>query len=76
MYRRGEEQVSDDELREKLIISSDPEEHAERVREIVALGASIVALNNVSGADPLGAIRVYGEQVLPRLRARVTRVRS
>jgi coenzyme F420-dependent glucose-6-phosphate dehydrogenase len=76
MYRRGEEQVSDDELRERLIISSDPEAHAERVHEIVELGATVVALNNVSGADPLGAIRVYGERVLPRVRAAATRARS
>lgn len=76
MYRHGEEHVSDDEFRERFIISSDPEEHAERVREIEQLGATIVALNNVSGRDPLGAIGVYGEHVLPRLRAGATRARS
>jgi coenzyme F420-dependent glucose-6-phosphate dehydrogenase len=68
MYERGEQQVSDDELREALIIGSDPGMHAERVREIEELGATTVALMNVSGADPRGALDVYREKVLPALR--------
>ena len=68
MYEEGERQVSDDDLRESFIVSSDPAEHAERVREVERLGATIVVLTNNSGADPHGAIRVYGEQVLPALR--------
>jgi coenzyme F420-dependent glucose-6-phosphate dehydrogenase len=68
MYERGEEQVSDDDLREALVISSDPEEHAERVREVEKLGATTVALMNVSGADPRGALDVYRDRVLPALR--------
>jgi coenzyme F420-dependent glucose-6-phosphate dehydrogenase len=67
MYEHGEEQVSDDELKEAIIISSDPEVHADRIREAEQLGATVMALMNVSGADPHGAIRVYGEQVLPAL---------
>jgi multiple sugar transport system ATP-binding protein len=39
------------------------------VRQVERLGATIVGLMNISGADPLGAIRVYGEQVLPKLRS-------
>jgi coenzyme F420-dependent glucose-6-phosphate dehydrogenase len=69
MYERGEEQVSDDELREKMIISSDPDEHAERIREIERMGASVVVLMNNSGEDPRGAIDVYGREVLPKLRS-------
>ena len=69
MYEHGEKQLSDDELKEALIISSDPEVHADRIREAEKLGATVVALMNVSGADPMGAIRVYGEQVLPKLGA-------
>jgi coenzyme F420-dependent glucose-6-phosphate dehydrogenase len=68
MYEEGSRQVSDDDLRESFLISSDAEVHAERIREIEQLGATIVCLANNSGADPLGAIRVYGEQVLPALR--------
>ncbi len=68
MQRHAQETVSDDELRQGFIISSDPEEHAERVREVERLGATIVVLMNVSGADPEGAIATYGERVLPALR--------
>jgi coenzyme F420-dependent glucose-6-phosphate dehydrogenase len=68
MYEQGEHQVSDEQLKESLIISSDPDVHAERLREIGQLGATIVVAMNNSGADPHGAIRVYREQVLPALR--------
>jgi coenzyme F420-dependent glucose-6-phosphate dehydrogenase len=68
MYRRGEEQVSDDEFREGALISSDPDVHVRKIRELLALGPTILALNNCSGHDPRAAIRVYGEQVLPKLR--------
>jgi coenzyme F420-dependent glucose-6-phosphate dehydrogenase len=68
MYEEGEKQVSDEELRESLIISADPERHVERIREVEGLGATTVALMNNSGADPLAAIDVYAESVLPRLR--------
>jgi len=68
MYEEGERQVSDDEFKESTIISSDPEVHAERLREIEKLGATIVVVANNSGADPHKAIEVYGEHVLPVLR--------
>jgi coenzyme F420-dependent glucose-6-phosphate dehydrogenase len=68
MYEEGERQVSDEELAEGFIISSDPNEHAERVRDVEKLGATTVVLMNNSGADPLGAIGVYAEHVLPALR--------
>jgi coenzyme F420-dependent glucose-6-phosphate dehydrogenase len=68
MYEHAEATISDDEFKQKAIVSSDPEQHVERIREVEKLGATIVGLMNVSGADPLGALRVYGEQVLPRLR--------
>lgn len=67
MYEHGEQEVSDDELKEALIVSSDPEVHADRIREAEKLGATVMALMNVSGADPHGAIRVYAEKVLPAL---------
>jgi len=68
MYEEGEKQVSDDDLREAFAIGSDPELHQDKIREIEKLGASIVVLMNNSGADPHGAIRTYGEKVLPALR--------
>lgn len=68
MYEHGAEQVSDDDLKQAMIISSNPETHLERIREVEAMGATTVALMNNSGADPLGAIQVYGEAILPKLR--------
>ena len=32
------------------------------------MGATIVCIQNASGADPHAALRVYGERVLPALR--------
>ena len=69
MYERGEEQLSDDDLKKAFVIGSDPDMHVERIREVEKMGASIVVLMNNSGADPHGAIATYGEHVLPKLRA-------
>jgi coenzyme F420-dependent glucose-6-phosphate dehydrogenase len=68
MYEKAEAEVSDDEFKQSYIIGSDPELHVERIREVERLGATVVCLQNGSGADPLGALRTYGEQVLPTLR--------
>jgi coenzyme F420-dependent glucose-6-phosphate dehydrogenase len=67
MYEHGERNFSDDDLKEKLIISSEPEVHAERIREAERLGATTIVAMNVSGADPHKAIEVYGGRVLPVL---------
>jgi coenzyme F420-dependent glucose-6-phosphate dehydrogenase len=68
MAKHADEKYSDDDFREQFIISSDPEEHASGLREVAEMGADIVVVMNNSGADPLGAVRVYGEKVLPALR--------
>jgi coenzyme F420-dependent glucose-6-phosphate dehydrogenase len=68
MQAEAQRRIPDDEVRENFLISSDPEEHVERIRELEGLGATIVVLMNLSAAAPLDAIRVYGDQVLPRLR--------
>lgn len=49
------------------IISADPGTHVQRLKMIQAMGATAVVMN-VSGADPMGTLRLYGEHVLPRLR--------
>jgi len=68
MYEHGERELSDDELKEALIISADRDVHVERIREVEELGATQVALMNVSGADPHGAVGFYRDEVLPALR--------
>jgi coenzyme F420-dependent glucose-6-phosphate dehydrogenase len=69
MYEHGEEEVSDEEFKESMIVASDPAEHVERIRALWKLEPTVIKLSNMSGADPLEAIRVYGDQVLPKLRA-------
>jgi coenzyme F420-dependent glucose-6-phosphate dehydrogenase len=68
MYEHGERETSDEEFMEHGIIGADPEHHVERIRALEELGATVIVLQNCSGADPLRAIEVYGEQVLPALR--------
>jgi coenzyme F420-dependent glucose-6-phosphate dehydrogenase len=68
MYEHAEREYSDDQFKEQYIVSSDPEVHGDRVREVEKLGPTIVCLQNASGADPLAGFRVYGEKVLPALR--------
>jgi coenzyme F420-dependent glucose-6-phosphate dehydrogenase len=66
--RLGEDEVSDTKLEAMTIVSSDPSTHVQRIRQLEGMGATIVALMNVSGADPHGALGVYGRDVLPELR--------
>jgi coenzyme F420-dependent glucose-6-phosphate dehydrogenase len=68
MYEHAEETISDDEYKEQAIISADPSQHVKKLQELKEMGATTIAIMNCSGADPVGAIRTYGEQVLPRLR--------
>jgi coenzyme F420-dependent glucose-6-phosphate dehydrogenase len=70
MYAKGEREISDDEFRQKYILSADPQVHVERIAETEKLGATIVCLQNASGNAPDEALRVYGEQVLPAVRER------
>jgi coenzyme F420-dependent glucose-6-phosphate dehydrogenase len=68
MYEKAEKEVSDDEFREAYILSADPELHADRIREVEGMGATVVCLQNASGAAPVETLRVYGSKVLPALR--------
>jgi coenzyme F420-dependent glucose-6-phosphate dehydrogenase len=68
IQRNGEEQISDELFTKQVICSADPATHVKRIRAIEKLGATTMALMNVSGADPHAALRVYGDQVLPELR--------
>jgi coenzyme F420-dependent glucose-6-phosphate dehydrogenase len=68
MLEKAEREVPDDEFKQSYIVSSDPEHHVERIREIEGVGATVVCLQNGSGADPLGALATYRERVLPALK--------
>jgi len=70
MQRRADAQMSDEQFaREGFLISSDPEEHTERIREMERAGATVICLQLIGRADPFGSIRTYGERVLPALRS-------
>lgn len=69
MQRRADSEMDDQEFaREGFILSSDPEEHIERLREIEALEPSTICMQLIGQADPMGTIQTYGEKVLPALR--------
>jgi len=53
----------------RWIVSTDPEEHVERVGEYVALGFRHLVFH-APGPDQVRFLRLYGEHVLPRLRRR------
>jgi len=68
MYEHGEEEMSDEEFAENIIAASDPEQIAERLRELEKLGGTVITLQNNSAGNVERAIEVLGEQVLPALR--------
>ncbi|WP_082952612.1 LLM class flavin-dependent oxidoreductase [Mycolicibacter sinensis] len=61
-------QVSDTKWKLMGAVSSDPAVHVRRMKAMRALGATVVVMMNVGGADPGGALRTYGTEVLPALR--------
>ena len=69
MQRLAEEQVSDEQFaNEGFLVGSDLDGPIESLREMEGLGATIICLQLIGQADPLGTIRTFGEKVLPELR--------
>lgn len=69
MQRLADEQMTDEQFaREGFIVSSDLDEHVERIRQVGAIGGTVTCLQLIGDADPLGSIRAYGEHVLPAVR--------
>jgi coenzyme F420-dependent glucose-6-phosphate dehydrogenase len=64
----GEEEVSDRTYKMMAMLSADPGKHVRQIKAMRSMGATAVVVMNVSAADPLGTIRMYGEHVLPELR--------
>jgi coenzyme F420-dependent glucose-6-phosphate dehydrogenase len=68
--RIADERMSDEEFAHQgFLVGADPDEHVERLRQMLDLGPTVVCLQGIGDADPIGSIRRYGEQVLPALRA-------
>jgi coenzyme F420-dependent glucose-6-phosphate dehydrogenase len=69
MQRLAGDQVSDEDFaKQGFIVGSDPEEAVRRLNEMAELGPTIVCLQLIGQADPIGSIRTYGEHVLPAVR--------
>ena len=68
MQAKAAGEVSDDEFRDAYIVSSDPEVHADRIRDVERMGATVVCIQNASGSAPEQALQVYGDTVLKTLR--------
>jgi coenzyme F420-dependent glucose-6-phosphate dehydrogenase len=69
MQRRADAEMSDEQFaKEGFLIAADPSEHVERIRSMERAGATVICLQLIGRADPLGSIRTYGERVLPALR--------
>ena len=69
MQRMAAERVSDEQFAtEGFIVGSDVDRAVESIRELEEAGATVVCLQLIGDADPLGTIRTYGEKVLPALR--------
>jgi hypothetical protein len=68
MLDNAEAQVSDEQFaKEGFLVGADPSEHVERIRELEAIHeATTTIVLQLIGADALGSIRRYGDQVLPR----------
>ena len=60
--------VPDAQFKAMAAVSSNPKAHLRRIKAMRELGATAIVLMNVSGADPIGTLRMYGESVLPELR--------
>src|SRR5438093_4704101 len=56
-----------DKAHTRFIVSSDPDEHAKKVSEYVDLGFTHLVFH-FPGPDQARAIRLYAEEILPRLR--------
>jgi len=68
MQRLGE-QLPIERAASRFIVSDDPEEHVERVAWYIDLGFRHLVFHD-PGADQAEFLRMYGAEILPRLRAR------
>jgi len=69
MQRMADDQVSDEDFAEEgFLVGADLDRQIERIREMEGLGGTVICLQLIGQADPLGTIRAYGDRVLPQLR--------
>ena len=68
IQRNGRE-ISDTKFKAMSLISADAGTHLTKIEILEQLGPTAIVFMNISGADPLSTLRVYGDEVLPRLRS-------
>ena len=69
MQRLANEKMSDEQFaKEGFIVSSDSDEIVERIRQMQGAGPSVICLQLIGQADPMGTIKTLGEKVLPAVR--------
>jgi coenzyme F420-dependent glucose-6-phosphate dehydrogenase len=61
-------EVSDMKFKAMGLISSDPAQHVRKIKAMQQLGATAIVIMNISGNDPVGMLKIYGTEVLPKLR--------
>ncbi len=70
MQNRAADRVSDHDFgKAGFIAGSDPDEAVERIRAMEEVGGTVICMQLIGQADPMGTIRTYGERVLPALRS-------
>jgi coenzyme F420-dependent glucose-6-phosphate dehydrogenase len=69
MEQRAQDEVSDEEFaKEGFMVGGDPAEHVERLRDLQALGATVLCLQLIGADEAVASIERYGREVLPALR--------
>jgi coenzyme F420-dependent glucose-6-phosphate dehydrogenase len=68
IQRNGRE-ISDTKFKAMSLISADAGTHLMKIKALEQLGPTAMVFMNISGVDPLGTLRLYGDEVLPRLRS-------
>jgi len=66
--QRLADQLSVDQTAKRFIVSTDPDEHVERIKTYLDLGFTHLVFH-APGPDQAKFLRLYGKEILPRLRA-------
>lgn len=61
--------LTNEQTARRFIVSTDPDEHVERIKHYIDLGFNHLVFH-APGPDQAGFLKRYGEEILPRLRAR------
>ncbi|HEV7193152.1 MAG TPA: glucose-6-phosphate dehydrogenase (coenzyme-F420) [Jatrophihabitantaceae bacterium] len=66
--QRLADELSVDQTAKRFIVSTDPDEHVEKIQRYIDLGFNHLVFH-APGPDQEKFLRVYGEEILPRLRS-------